>query len=103
MSELTRDHLADALATMRAESTSLADVRVEMAALNGTVGVLAEAVRLQVAALETAQRQSDLSDADMNRRVSKVEQAQWRVAGGIGVLGILAGGFGSTIAERLFA
>lgn len=101
MTDITRDQLAEVVRELRAESTSFADVRVELANVSGALGTLNEAVRLQISALATAQSHSDKKDAEMERRVTRIEQWQWKVAGAIGVLGILAGSFGSTFAERL--
>ena len=124
-SELNRDLLAELVGTLRVEirehlhevsnlheeSTSLADVRVEIAALNGTIGTLAEAVRLQVDGLARANRETvddhhhqrrrqEAADAKMDLRVTRIEELQWKVAAFVGFIGIISGGVGSSLAER---
>ena len=105
-----REHLHE-VSTLHEESTSLADVRVEIAALNGTIGTLAEAVRLQVDGLARANRETvddhhhqrrrqEAADAKMDQRVSRIEELQWRVAAFVGFIGIISGGVGSSLAER---
>jgi hypothetical protein len=101
VSDLARDDLAQVLAAVRAETAALSDVRIAIAELNGTVSTLATEVRLQVAALTEAQKASEVRDTAIEKRVTSLEQWQWRVAGAIGLLGILAGGVGSVLASSI--
>lgn len=97
MSDLTRDDLADALMAVRHDISTLGDVRVEITRLNGNVETLTTEVRLQVQHIADRQRDQELELAAVQADVRAVQRWQWKVAGGVGVLGILAGGAGAQL------
>lgn len=95
MTDLTRDDLAVALATVRDDTEATGGVRVELARLNGSVEALTTEVRLQVVHLAKEQADQRTETSALQDDVRTLQQWQWRVAGAIGVLSFLVGGAGA--------
>lgn len=97
MADVTRDDLAEVLRATRDEATALGGVRVEMATLNGNVETLTTEVRIQIGHVMAEQIDQATELAAVQSDVRDLQQWQWKVAGGIGVVGILAGGLGAQL------
>lgn len=97
MSELTRDALAEVLRTVRDEASAFGDVRVQLTELNGNIVNLATKLDLSVAAMTARQIEEKEALEELKSRMVVVEKWQWKVAGAIGLIGVVAGGLGSAL------
>lgn len=96
MADLTRDDLAEALYAIRDDADAKGDLRVELATLNGNIETLTAEFRVRFETLAADQLGQKQDQRTLETRVTTVERWQWKVAGGLGLLGIALGAVGST-------